>query len=82
MKSEEKQHPSIEFGFSKMTFLCPKCAWVGFGDETEDIGMSEMCLYDAGCPNCSSMQSLGAVFLDSESREYKFYPYHAINKED
>jgi hypothetical protein len=44
--------------------------------------MSEMSLCDAGCPKCSSMQSLGAVLFDSESREYKFYLYHAVKKED
>jgi hypothetical protein len=78
MKSEEKKHPSTEFGFSKTKFLCPKCAWIGLGEETEDIGMSELSLYDAGCPNCGSMWSLGAVLWDSELREYRFYPYHAI----
>lgn len=78
MKSEEKQHPSFEFGFSKTKFLCPKCGWIGLGEETFDIGMSEISLYDAGCPKCLSMQSLGAVFFDSESREYRFYPYQVI----
>ncbi len=78
MNTDKNNHPSEEYGFSKMKFLCPKCGWIGFGKDTVDIGMSEFTLFDAGCPKCNSMRSLGAVFYDCDSRSCKFFPYENI----
>lgn len=78
--TSKNEHPSVTFGFSKTKFKCPTCKWIGLGIETIDIGMSELCLYDAGCPICGSLKSLGAVFFDRESGKDKFFPYHVYTE--
>jgi predicted RNA-binding Zn-ribbon protein involved in translation (DUF1610 family) len=76
MNIENKEndiHPSVIYGFNKIEFICPKCNWKGFGIETIDIGMSEYTIYDVGCPECGSMQSLGYVMFDSDIGKNKFH---------
>lgn len=69
---EEEAHPSIKFGIDNLKIECPHCGWIGLGGETVDVGVNKLAVYDARCPQCRCLQSLGAVYWNDATQKYVF----------